>query len=203
MEVGMKTRLGLVLVFALAALAQPAGAQFDAALLDLDLPGMDGFALARQLRAQGFSAPLVAVTARREWREERFSALYGEETVRGRREVSVVFADLAGFTRFSEGRDPAGDAARVLTERLEAAGGEGEGAPGPGAAPHPGVRGGSPPPPPAAAPPGAEAPPHYADAGPEDEHDGNAAQSGPDPADRQKPFPCRSDPAGYPQFWPA
>jgi signal transduction histidine kinase/CheY-like chemotaxis protein/sugar lactone lactonase YvrE len=47
-----------------AALGDPAGAQFDAALLDLDLPGMDGFALARQLRAQGFSAPLVAVTAR-------------------------------------------------------------------------------------------------------------------------------------------
>jgi signal transduction histidine kinase/CheY-like chemotaxis protein/sugar lactone lactonase YvrE len=49
---------------ALAALATPADAQFDAALLDLDLPGMDGFALARQLRAQGFSAPLLAVTAR-------------------------------------------------------------------------------------------------------------------------------------------
>lgn len=45
--------------------------------------------------------------ARREWREERFSALYMEETARGKREVSVVFADLAGFTAFSEGRDPA------------------------------------------------------------------------------------------------
>jgi adenylate cyclase len=50
---------------------------------------------------------LVAVTARREWREERFSALYMEETARGKREVSIVFADLAGFTAFSEGRDPA------------------------------------------------------------------------------------------------
>jgi class 3 adenylate cyclase len=50
---------------------------------------------------------LVAITARREWREERFSALYAEETARGRRQVSVVFADLAGFTAFSEGRDPA------------------------------------------------------------------------------------------------
>ncbi|HSS04851.1 MAG TPA: adenylate/guanylate cyclase domain-containing protein [Solirubrobacterales bacterium] len=49
---------------------------------------------------------LVAVTARREWREERFSALYTEETAQGKREVSIVFADLAGFTAFSEGRDP-------------------------------------------------------------------------------------------------
>ena len=39
-------------------------APFDAALLDLDLPGMDGLALARQLRAQGFARPLIAVTAR-------------------------------------------------------------------------------------------------------------------------------------------
>ena len=50
---------------------------------------------------------LVAYAARREWREERFSALYMTETARGLREVSVVFADLSGFTSFSEGRDPA------------------------------------------------------------------------------------------------
>jgi signal transduction histidine kinase/CheY-like chemotaxis protein len=48
----------------LAALAEVAGAGFDAALLDLDQPGMDGLALARQLRAQGFARPLLAVTAR-------------------------------------------------------------------------------------------------------------------------------------------
>jgi adenylate cyclase len=50
---------------------------------------------------------LVAITARREWREERFSALYTKETAGGKRDVSIVFADLAGFTSFSEGRDPA------------------------------------------------------------------------------------------------
>ena len=48
----------------LAALIEVATATFDAAVLDLDLPGMDGFALARQLRAQGFAAPLIALTAR-------------------------------------------------------------------------------------------------------------------------------------------
>lgn len=51
-------------VHGLAALGVIAGQDFDAALLDLDLPGMDGLALARMLRTQGFSAPLVAVTAR-------------------------------------------------------------------------------------------------------------------------------------------
>ena len=48
----------------LAALAQTAANVFDIALLDLDLPGLDGLALARQLRAQAFAAPLLAVTAR-------------------------------------------------------------------------------------------------------------------------------------------
>lgn len=48
----------------LAALAEVASAPFDAALLDLDLPGMDGLALARQLRIQGFPRPLIAITAR-------------------------------------------------------------------------------------------------------------------------------------------
>jgi CheY-like chemotaxis protein len=38
--------------------------RFDIALLDLDLPGLDGLALARQLHRQGFPAPLIAVTAR-------------------------------------------------------------------------------------------------------------------------------------------
>ncbi|WP_363798057.1 ATP-binding protein [Lysobacter firmicutimachus] len=48
----------------LAALAEATIARFDMALLDLDLPGINGLDLARQLRAQGFVQPLVAVTAR-------------------------------------------------------------------------------------------------------------------------------------------
>jgi signal transduction histidine kinase/CheY-like chemotaxis protein/sugar lactone lactonase YvrE len=48
----------------LAALAEASIARHDIALLDLDLPGMDGFTLARQLRARGFVAPMIAVTAR-------------------------------------------------------------------------------------------------------------------------------------------
>ncbi|WP_226468971.1 sensor histidine kinase [Luteimonas panaciterrae] len=48
----------------LAALTEIASQRFDLALLDLDLPGIDGLALAQQLRAQGFTQPMIAVTAR-------------------------------------------------------------------------------------------------------------------------------------------
>ncbi|MEA5175214.1 two-component regulator propeller domain-containing protein [Xanthomonas fragariae] len=48
----------------LAALTEAADNIFDLALLDLDLPGLDGFALARQLRVFGYDMPLIAVTAR-------------------------------------------------------------------------------------------------------------------------------------------
>ncbi|KAB7772162.1 histidine kinase [Xanthomonas maliensis] len=48
----------------LAALTEAADSTFDLALLDLDLPGLDGFALARQLRVFGYDMPLIAVTAR-------------------------------------------------------------------------------------------------------------------------------------------
>ena len=48
----------------LAALTAMALGRYDIGLLDLDLPGLDGVALARQMRVQGFTAPLLAVTAR-------------------------------------------------------------------------------------------------------------------------------------------
>jgi adenylate cyclase len=58
---------------------------------------------------------LIAVAARRQGPEERFSDLYLEATAAGKREVTVLFADLAGFTAFSDGRDP-----REVSEMLSA-----------------------------------------------------------------------------------
>ncbi len=49
---------------ALEALGMLAAERCDAAFLDLDLPGMDGLALARLLRDQGRTLPLLALTAR-------------------------------------------------------------------------------------------------------------------------------------------
>lgn len=48
----------------LAALSELENARFDAALLDLDLPGVNGLDLARLIRARGIDIPLLAVTAR-------------------------------------------------------------------------------------------------------------------------------------------
>ncbi|HTA63926.1 MAG TPA: ATP-binding protein, partial [Xanthomonadaceae bacterium] len=48
----------------LAALSELENARFDAALLDLDLPGVNGLDLARLIRMRGITLPLLAVTAR-------------------------------------------------------------------------------------------------------------------------------------------
>jgi len=73
---------------------------------------------------------LIAGAARSEWHEERFSALYLEQTLAGTRDASVLFADLAGFTSFSERTDPAAVAEMLnayfgrLVPALEGSGGD-------------------------------------------------------------------------------
>lgn len=49
---------------ALAGMTEIATGSFDIGLFDLDLPGMDGLALARHLRGDGCAIPLIAITAR-------------------------------------------------------------------------------------------------------------------------------------------
>ena len=55
----------------LAALSEANTQAFDIGLCDLDLPLLDGFALAGQLRDMGFRFPLIAVTARSDADTER------------------------------------------------------------------------------------------------------------------------------------
>lgn len=57
---------GVTAAHALAALSELAMARFDVVLLDLDLPGVDGWQLLAMLRAQGSPVPVVVVTARRD-----------------------------------------------------------------------------------------------------------------------------------------
>jgi adenylate cyclase len=73
---------------------------------------------------------VIGQAARTEWHEERFSALYLDETLAGARDVSVVFADLEGFTTYSERHSPDEVAAmlnayfRRLVPLMQDAGGE-------------------------------------------------------------------------------
>ena len=55
----------------------------------------------------------IAVSARGEWHEERFSPLYLDETLADTREATILFADLQGFTSFSEQTPPARVAAML------------------------------------------------------------------------------------------
>jgi adenylate cyclase len=58
---------------------------------------------------------LVALSAQTSWREERFAELYLPQTSAGSREISVLFADLQGFTGFSE-THASDEVARMLNE---------------------------------------------------------------------------------------
>jgi class 3 adenylate cyclase/cytochrome bd-type quinol oxidase subunit 2 len=57
------------------------------------------------LMLAGFA--LVAWQAHRGWHEETFSGLYSDDTLHATRDVTVLFADVAGFTAFAERHPPA------------------------------------------------------------------------------------------------
>jgi adenylate cyclase len=73
---------------------------------------------------------VIGQVARTEWHEERFSALYLDETLASSQDVSIVLADLGGFTSYSERHDPSEVAAMLnayferLVPLMEATGGE-------------------------------------------------------------------------------
>jgi len=61
---------------------------------------------------------LVVGGVRIQWYEERYSDLYVADTVSGRRDLSVLFADLQGFTTFSENHEP-GEVTAMLNTFFE------------------------------------------------------------------------------------
>jgi len=63
---------------------------------------------------------LVAWSAHRQWHEERFSDLYLNQTGGGTREISILFADLQGFTAFAE-RNPPREVTAMLNGFFEMA----------------------------------------------------------------------------------
>jgi adenylate cyclase len=73
---------------------------------------------------------VIALAARAEWHEERFSALYLDQTLAGAKNVSIVLADLAGFTTYSDRHEPAEVAAMLnayferVIPLMQGAGGE-------------------------------------------------------------------------------
>jgi len=73
---------------------------------------------------------VIGLAARAEWHEERWSAIYLDETLAGAKDVTVVLADLAGYTAFTERHDAAEVAAMLnayferLIPLMQEAGGE-------------------------------------------------------------------------------
>lgn len=84
----------------LAALTEVVTTVFDVAFLDLDLPGLDGMALARQLRLHGMTTPLIALTARTDAEAEPLARQAGfddfvRKPVTGDMLAAVIAAQVA------------------------------------------------------------------------------------------------------------
>ena len=90
----------------LAALSEIATQGFDAALLDLDLPGIDGLTLAQLMRQKGFRSPLVAVTARADAEAEALALQAGFDAFL-RKPVTGELLSAALATVVARGREPA------------------------------------------------------------------------------------------------
>jgi len=103
---GLLARLGhraMHVVNGLAALAALETQRYDLALVDLDLPGIDGLQLARLLRSRGQAAlPLVAVTARSVGDEEAKVRAAGMDALLRKPLTSAMLAEaiaVAGAAR--------------------------------------------------------------------------------------------------------
>ncbi|MET0290135.1 MAG: ATP-binding protein [Pseudoxanthomonas sp.] len=91
-------------VHGLAALTEVAFNRYDIGLLDLDLPGLDGLALARQLRSQAFIAPLLAVTARADAGAEAQAAQAGFDGFLRKPVTGAMLEEAIATVMAAEGR---------------------------------------------------------------------------------------------------
>ncbi|MGA0586825.1 two-component regulator propeller domain-containing protein [Dyella sp. KRB-257] len=100
----------------LGALAELSNARFDVMLLDLDLPGVDGFQLARMIRQRegvGERLPIVAITARSGGDEEAWARAAGmdgfvRKPVSGAQLADAIEAVLVQAPREEDTADEAG-----------------------------------------------------------------------------------------------
>jgi signal transduction histidine kinase/CheY-like chemotaxis protein/streptogramin lyase len=95
----------------LAALTEIAGSRYDLAFVDLDLPGLDGFELARILRRQGNALALVALTARADAQAEPLAQAAGmhgflRKPVTSRLLQACIDHTMAGMRATLSGEQP-------------------------------------------------------------------------------------------------
>ncbi len=89
---------------ALAALTELVNQHFDMAIVDLDLPGIDGCELARMIRSQGNTIPLLALTARADAEAEADTVAAGMNAFQRKPVTGVMLA--AAIERTMETRLP-------------------------------------------------------------------------------------------------
>jgi DNA-binding response OmpR family regulator len=92
------------------ALVRAAEAPSDLAILDVMLPGMDGFALCRELRHRGLSLPVLMLTARAEVVDRVVGLKLGADDYLTKPfEMAELLARLEALLRRSRAGSPAAD----------------------------------------------------------------------------------------------
>ena len=104
-----------------AALAMAAGQEFDAVLLDIMMPGLDGYSVCR-LQRQKSDVPIIFLTALSEEEDKLFGYELGaDDYITKPFSMSVLYAKTTALIRRSRGSMSEGDSLRVGEIRLDLA----------------------------------------------------------------------------------
>ena len=104
-----------------AALAMAAEQEFDAVLLDIMMPGLDGYSVCRVLR-QKSDVPIIFLTALSDEEDKLFGYELGaDDYITKPFSMSVLYAKTAALIRRSRGSMSEGDSLRVGEIRLDLA----------------------------------------------------------------------------------